>query len=199
MPEVSLDSGNGRPLIVVSNREPYQHVRRDDGSIAVAPTTGGVSVALDALMRERGGTWIAYGAGNADADVVDANDRVTVPPDKPSYTLRRVWLSPEEERSLLRRLRERGSVAARAHRPRPAEISQRGLGGVPTRQRAVRRGSVSGADRPPDLRLHSGLSPGAASPRISASSSRLFGRRLFWHIPWPHPDRLRMCPWRRRS
>jgi trehalose 6-phosphate synthase len=20
---------------------------------------------------------------------------------------------------------------------------------------------------------------------------------LFWHIPWPHPDRLRMCPWRR--
>ena len=54
MPEVSLDSGNGRPLIVVSNREPYQHVRREDGSIAVAPTTGGVSVALDALMRETG-------------------------------------------------------------------------------------------------------------------------------------------------
>jgi trehalose 6-phosphate synthase len=20
---------------------------------------------------------------------------------------------------------------------------------------------------------------------------------LFWHIPWPHPDRLRMCPWRK--
>nr|MDQ3417658.1 trehalose-6-phosphate synthase [Acidobacteriota bacterium] len=20
---------------------------------------------------------------------------------------------------------------------------------------------------------------------------------LFWHIPWPHPDRLRICPWRR--
>ena len=84
MPEVSLDSGNGRPLIVVSNREPYQHVRREDGSITVAPTTGGVSVALDALMRERGGTWIAYGGGDADADVVDANDRVVVPPDQPS-------------------------------------------------------------------------------------------------------------------
>ena len=20
---------------------------------------------------------------------------------------------------------------------------------------------------------------------------------LFWHIPWPYPDRLRICPWRR--
>src|SRR5262245_49873001 len=90
MPETVLESGTGRALIVVSNREPYQHVRRANGSITVAPTTGGVSVALDALMRERGGTWIAHGGGDADADVVDANDRVAVPPDEPSYMLRRV-------------------------------------------------------------------------------------------------------------
>jgi trehalose 6-phosphate synthase len=34
-------------------------------------------------------------------------------------------------------------------------------------------------------------------------ASRLRDRRpgvrtaLFWHIPWPYPDRLRICPWRR--
>ena len=66
-----------RPLIVVSNREPYLHRTAEDGSIAAVPTTGGVAVALDALMRERGGTWIAHGAGDADPSVVDANDRVT--------------------------------------------------------------------------------------------------------------------------
>ena len=30
-------------------------------------------------------------------DVVDLRDRVRVPPSSPSYTLRRVWLSDEEE------------------------------------------------------------------------------------------------------
>ena len=39
-----------RPLVVVSNREPYLHSYDKDGSITWAPTTGGVAVALDALM-----------------------------------------------------------------------------------------------------------------------------------------------------
>ena len=47
-------------------------------------TTGGVAVALDSLMRERGGTWIAHGAGEADREVADANGRVRVPPDAPA-------------------------------------------------------------------------------------------------------------------
>ena len=98
MPEVSLTASSADSLIVVSNREPYEHTRRADGSIEVAPTTGGVSVALDALMRERGGTWIAAGSGDADAEVVDAHDRVGVPPDAPAYVLRRVWLSADDER-----------------------------------------------------------------------------------------------------
>ena len=89
--------GPTRPLMVVSNREPYLHKRRSDGSIVAMPTAGGVAVALDALMRDRGGTWIAHGAGDADRDVVDVQDRVGVPPDAPAYTLRRIWLTPEEE------------------------------------------------------------------------------------------------------
>ena len=74
-----------RVLIVVSNREPYLHQTAEDGSIAAVPTTGGVSVALDALMRERGGTWIAHGAGDADRDAVRRTtiasaSRRTLPP-----------------------------------------------------------------------------------------------------------------------
>jgi trehalose 6-phosphate synthase len=88
----------GGPLIVVSNREPYLHRRRSDGTVVPVPTTGGVAVALDAVMRGRGGTWIAHGAGEADRDVADVNGRVRVPPDAPAYTLRRVWLTLDEER-----------------------------------------------------------------------------------------------------
>lgn len=83
---------------MVSNREPYLHEKTEDGVVVGRPTTGGVAVALDALIRERGGTWIAHGAGAADREVVDDRDRVMVPPDHPSYWLRRIWLTEDEER-----------------------------------------------------------------------------------------------------
>ena len=80
-------------LVVVSNREPWIHERAPSGEIVVRSSPGGVSVALDALMRERGGVWIAHGAGSADRDVVDENSSVEVPPDSPAYRLRRLWLT----------------------------------------------------------------------------------------------------------
>ena len=85
-----------RPLLVVSNREPYLHNKDLTAQITMSPATGGVAVALDALMRERGGVWIAHGAGTADREMVDADDKVRVPPDRPAYQLRRLWLEPEE-------------------------------------------------------------------------------------------------------
>src|SRR5687767_13736055 len=48
-------------------------------------------------MRACSGTWIAHGAGSADRDTVDKNDHVMVPPEKPSYRIRRVWFSEQEE------------------------------------------------------------------------------------------------------
>ena len=195
MPEVSLDSGNGRPLIVVSNREPYQHVRREDGSIAFAPTTGGVSVALDALMRERGGTWIAYGGGDADADVVDANDRVVVPPDQPSYTLRRVWLSPEEERRYYDGFSNEGvwPLAHTVH-VRPRFRSEDWAAYQRVNARFAAAVSEELTDRQTSVFIQDyHLALLAADLRQLEPAVRT---SLFWHIPWPHPDRLRMCPWR---
>jgi len=73
-----------RPLIVVSNREPYLHNYDEQGQITVAPATGGVAVALDALMRERNGVWIAHGDGTADRALVDDQDKLRVPPESGS-------------------------------------------------------------------------------------------------------------------
>jgi trehalose 6-phosphate synthase len=41
--------------------------------------------------------WVAHGSGSEDPTAVDEFDRLRVPPDDPRYTLRRVWLSSEEE------------------------------------------------------------------------------------------------------
>src|SRR6266516_2725594 len=88
----------GQEVIVVSNREPYIHMRRG-AVLEVWRPASGLVAALEPIMRACSGTWIAHGSGDADREVVDAHDRLTVPPppDNPQYQLRRVWLSPDEE------------------------------------------------------------------------------------------------------
>ena len=45
-------------LVVVSNRQPYIH-ELIDGELRYAVPAGGMTTALDPLMQEIGGTWIA--------------------------------------------------------------------------------------------------------------------------------------------
>lgn len=82
-------------FILVSNREPYMHMHTPEGVKCKKPA-GGLTAALDPLMQACGGTWIAGGAGDADRENVDENDRVRVPPEDPQYTLRRIWMTKKE-------------------------------------------------------------------------------------------------------
>src|ERR1700761_5203168 len=86
----------GSQLFVVSNRQPYMHVRRGGETECVVPPSGLVT-AIEPVLHACDGTWIAHGSGSEDAAFVDENDRLRVPPDEPRYTLRRVWLSEEEQ------------------------------------------------------------------------------------------------------
>jgi trehalose 6-phosphate synthase len=86
---------NGR-LFVVSNREPYSHMRRGKSVEVIVPPSG-VVTAIEPILRACDGTWIAHGSGDAELETVDAHDRLRVPPDDPHYTLRRVWLNQAEE------------------------------------------------------------------------------------------------------
>ena len=86
----------GDQVIVVSNREPYIHERRPGGIEVMRPASGLIT-AVEPVMRACSGTWIAHGSGSADAEVVDSEDRVRVPPGSGEYTLRRIWLTPAEE------------------------------------------------------------------------------------------------------
>ena len=82
-------------FLVVSNREPYIHTMSGDEIICNRPVSG-LTEALDPVMRASKGSWIAHGSGDADKKVVDSHNRVAVPPEKPEYTLRRVWLTKDE-------------------------------------------------------------------------------------------------------
>ena len=83
-------------FIVVSNREPYEHVFKR-GRIECQRPSGGVVTALDPVMQACRGLWVAYGSGEADRQVTPASNKIQVPPSNPSYTLKRIWLTKEEE------------------------------------------------------------------------------------------------------
>ncbi len=83
-------------FIVVSNRQPYTHTLKR-GKISYQRGAGGVITALDPVMQACNGLWVAFGNGDADRKASDNQGKVVVPPDNPSYTLKRVWLTREEE------------------------------------------------------------------------------------------------------
>jgi trehalose 6-phosphate synthase/phosphatase len=82
-------------LILVSNREPYIHRKTKQG-IKLETPAGGLTSALDPVMRAISGTWIAWGSGSADREMSDDEGIVRVPPHDPAYTLKRVWLDQKE-------------------------------------------------------------------------------------------------------
>ncbi len=82
-------------LIVVSNREPYVH-RKTGNKISVEKPAGGLTSALDNVLKTLNGTWIAWGSGSGDRGVVDGRNCVSVPQSGPSYSLKRVWLNQNE-------------------------------------------------------------------------------------------------------
>src|SRR5919108_173563 len=58
----------GRPVFVVSNREPVSHVR-DGRVVREQEPASGLVTALGPIMQACGGVWVAHGSGNADREV----------------------------------------------------------------------------------------------------------------------------------
>jgi trehalose-6-phosphate synthase/Kef-type K+ transport system membrane component KefB len=191
-----LDAHVSRPLMVVSNREPYLHSHDEDGRIAVKAATGGVAVALDALMRERGGVWIAHGAGPADRLVVDANDKVLVPPESPSYALLRLWLEEPTFSAYYRGFANEG-LWPLCHvvdvRPKFRSEDWAAYQDVNARFATAIHAELGASEAPVFIQDYH-LALVAPALRALRPTTRT---ALFWHIPWPYPDRLRICPWRR--
>jgi trehalose-6-phosphate synthase/NhaP-type Na+/H+ or K+/H+ antiporter len=190
-----IDAHVPRPLMVVSNREPYLHTESTDGQIVASAATGGVAIALDALMRERGGVWIAHGAGSADQLVVDSADHVRVPPESPSYTLRRLWLEEPTFSSYYGGFANEG-LWPLCHvvdvRPKFRSEDWAAYKDVNGRFAAAVHAELGTTDAPVFIQdYHLALvAPALRTRRPDAKTA------LFWHIPWPSPDRLRICPWR---
>ena len=185
----------GNEVIVVSNREPYIHVRDADGSITLQRPASGLVTAVEPIMRACSGTWIAHGSGSADRDVVDANDRVAAPVEEPGYQLRRIWLTPEEEAGYYYGFANEGlwPLCHIAH-VRPTFRGEDWL----QYERVNRKFAdavIEEANAADPIVLiqdyHLALVPRMIRERLPAATII-----TFWHIPWPNPEAFAICPWR---
>ncbi len=189
---------HGTPLFVVSNREPYMHVMNEkDKTISVIVPASGLVTALEPVLLACNGTWVASGPGSGDREVVDANDRIRVPPDHPSYTLRRVWTTDEEDKGFYEGFSNEGlwPLCHIAH-TRPVFRPQDWL----HYQRINRRFAdvvlqeMEGTESPILLAQDYHF---ALLPRMVKDARPDARVAIFWHIPWPNPEVFGICPWQR--
>ncbi len=183
-------------LFVVSNREPYIHSRKGR-TVEVSEPASGLVTAIEPVLRACGGTWVAHGSGDADLEFVDAHDRLQVPPDDPHYTLRRVWLTKEEEQGYYYGFSNEGlwPLCHIAHtRPlfRPSdwkhyqEVNRKFADALLEEMENVRHPVVLVQD------YHFALLPKMIKEQ--RPDARV---AIFWHIPWPNPESFGICPWQR--
>src|SRR3569623_1349424 len=185
----------GDEVIVVSNREPYIHARTPNG-IEVRRPASGLVTAVEPVMRACSGTWIAHGAGSADRETVAAQDHVAVPPKKPAYTLRRVWLSKEEEEGYYYGFANEGlwPLCHIAH-VRPVFRSSDWEQYVKVNQRFA--DAVIKEARTDDPVVLVQDYHFALLPRMVRKALPKATIIIFWHIPWPNPESFGICPWRK--
>jgi trehalose 6-phosphate synthase len=186
---------HGEKVMVVANREPYIHQKGCDGSIEVVHPASGLVTALEPVMRACSGVWIAHGSGNADRHVVDRHDRVLVPPGNEAYALRRVWLSPEEEKGYYYGFSNEG-IWPLCHLAHTRPVFRTGDWSA---YKAVNRRFADAVCKEADSEdpivlvqdYHFALAPRMIRERLPKATLL-----TFWHIPWPSSERLAICPWR---
>ena len=190
---VRQHAGAGR-IFVVSNREPYMHVRQGKETVCVVPPSGLVT-AVEPVLRACDGLWVALGSGGEDRFNVDEHDRLRVPPDDPRYTLRRVWLSPEEESGYYDGFANEGlwPLCHIAHtRPIFRASDWECYQAVNRKFAQALLHEMEDCAEPivfvQDYHF-------ALLPRMIKSMRPDARVAIFWHIPWHNPEAFGICPW----
>ncbi|MDO9540794.1 MAG: trehalose-6-phosphate synthase [Kiritimatiellia bacterium] len=186
----------GRPLFVVSNREPYMHIHNGKEIECIIPASGLVT-ALEPILQACSGTWVAQGSGNADRETVDEKDKIKVPPEEPQYVLRRVWIEKEMEEGFYSGFSNEGlwPLCHIAH-TRPIFREKDWSAYLTVNEifaKAVLQ-ELDGISEPCVLiqDYHFALLPQFI--KAERPDARV---AIFWHIPWPNPESFGICPWQK--
>ncbi|MFP5267223.1 MAG: trehalose-6-phosphate synthase, partial [Acidobacteriota bacterium] len=185
---------HGEKIVILANREPYSHIRSEDGGIEVQHPASGLVTALEPIMRACSGVWVAHGSGNADRETVDRSDHVRVPPEEESYHIRRIWLSEEEQQGHYYGFSNEGlwPLCHIAH-TRPTFRAEDWEYYKQVNQKFSDAVCEEVDSEDPIIMVedyHFALAPAMIRKRMPAATII-----AFWHIPWPNAERMGICPW----
>jgi trehalose-6-phosphate synthase len=183
-------------MVVVSNREPYMHIHEGKGIKCIVPASGMIT-AMEPILKACSGLWIAAGSGDADRETVDKNDKVEVPPEDPKYTLKRLWLTKEEENHFYYGFSNEGMwpLCHIAHtRPTFRKIDWDFYKKVNENFAKAVIAEIKDEEQPYILiqDFHFAL-----LPELIKKAKPLARVAIFWHIPWPNPESFGICPWQK--
>jgi trehalose 6-phosphate synthase len=186
---------HGEKVVIVANREPYIHHRTADGTVVVRHPASGLVTALEPVMRACSGVWVAHGAGSADRETADAAGRIRVPPGEEAYRLRRVWLSPAEEKGYYYGFSNEGLwPLCHLADARPAFRTEDWRHYQEVNRKFVDAVCAEVDSEDPIVLVqdyHFALAPRLLRERLPRATVI-----TFWHIPWPNSERFAICPWR---
>lgn len=181
-------------FVAVSNREPYLHVYRN-GRIEWVRPASGMTAALDPVMQASRGLWVAHGSGEADAEASDSGGVVAVPPGRPTYQLKRVWLTKQQEEGYYYGFANSAMwpLCHIAYR-RPLFRLEQWKAYLEVNRLFAESVAAEISEKPAFVFIqdyHFALLP--AMLRALCPQAIL---AHFWHIPWPNPEIFRICPWK---
>jgi trehalose 6-phosphate synthase len=183
----------GVRVVVVANREPYIHNHVGSDIQWMRPASGLVT-ALDPIMRATGGVWIAHGSGTADQETADERGCLMVPPDKPAYRLHRIWLTKEEEDGYYYGFANR-ALWPLCHIAYTRPVFNASDWELYSRVNAkFAEAVIDQIEGSPAVVLVQDYHF-ALLPRIVKARRPDAVISHFWHIPWPHREAFRICPW----
>ena len=186
----------GKKMIVVSNREPYMHIHEGKEIKCIVPASGMIT-AMEPILKACSGLWIASGTGDADKETVDKNDKIEVPPEEPKYTLKRLWLTKEEENHFYYGFSNEGlwPLCHIAHTRPTFRNDDWNFYKKVNEDFARAVLAETQDDEEPFILIqdfHFALLPELikrAKPKAKVA--------IFWHIPWPNPESFGICPWQK--
>lgn len=82
-------------VIMVADAETRVHEKKNN-QITVKIPAGGVAIALDPIAKASNCTYITRGKTEADREVLDKNGKITIESYNGSYTIKRIFLKPDE-------------------------------------------------------------------------------------------------------
>jgi trehalose 6-phosphate synthase len=145
-------------------------------------------------MRACGGVWVAHGSGSADKEVVDSKNRVAVPPGEDSYSLRRVWLTKEEEEGYYLGFSNEALWPLCHVAYTPPNFDEADWN---TYKKVNQLFADAVLDEVGDRKAFIFIQDYhlALLPRLIKAKNSEVITAQFWHIPWPNPEAFRICPW----